>query len=142
MEAILLGASSLAGALTVLLAPDQVPAEMLAQFAVANNPLYGAAPIVERAATIMVHILSSGLIFYAIATGFRRPVWLGIIYKTALDSVAAFSQLWGVNTLGRIWTIEAIIILFGLVGWWGTRWLAEHYPEAAQKPPLETAPIG
>ncbi len=144
IEAILLGVSGLAYALAVLLAPDQVPASSLSQFAMTNNLLFDAAPIVERAATIYVHIFSAGLIFFAIATGQQRWGWLAMAYKTAIDSVAAFAQFWGVNSVGHIWTIEAIVIVFGLMGWWGTRWLAEHYPEEISPSPLEPelAPLG
>jgi uncharacterized membrane protein YhfC len=146
VEAILLGASSLASGLVVLLAPGQVPASAAAQFALASNPLYGAAPIVERAATIFVHILSAGLIFYAIRTGDRRWLWTAVVYKTALDSVAAFAQFWGVNTIGRIWTVEAIVIVFGLIGWWGTLRIARRYSALPPVSPLDpgpaTAPTG
>ena len=46
-------------------------------------------------------------------------MWLSFAFMTLLDSVAAFAQFWGVNTLSRLWTIEAAIIAFGLVAWWG-----------------------
>jgi len=146
VESILLGTSSFAGSLAVLLTPSQVPASAAAHFALASNPLYGAAPIVERAATIFVHILSAGLIFYAIATGKRRWLWTAFVYKTALDSVAAFAQFWGVNSLGRIWTIEAIVIVFGLLGSWGTLRIGRRYatlpPVSPPDPKPATAPTG
>jgi uncharacterized membrane protein YhfC len=144
VEAILLGASSLAGAVAVLVVPDQLPASAIGQFALANNPLFGLAPIIERAATIFVHILSCALIFFAIATGEHKWAWLAVVYKTALDSVAAFAQFWGVNTVGRVWTIEAIVILFGILGWWGTHRLSEHYPSPDPNTDLEPeiAPLG
>lgn len=146
VESILLGASSFAGSLAVLLTSSQVPASAAAQFALASNPLYGAAPIVERAATIFVHILSAGLIFYAIATDKRRWLWTAFVYKTALDSVAAFAQFWGVNSVGRIWTIEAIVIVFGLLGLWGTLRIGRRYatlpPVSPPDPKPATAPTG
>lgn len=146
VESILLGASSFAGSLAVLLTSSQVPASAAAQFALASNPLYGAAPIVERAATIFVHILSAGLIFYAIATDKRRWLWTAFVYKTALDSVAASAQFWGVNSVGRIWTIEAIVIVFGLLGLWGTLRIGRRYatlpPVSPPDPKPATAPTG
>lgn len=140
VEAVLIGASSFASALTVLLAPAQVPASALSQFALANNPLYGAAPIVERVATIFVHMFSAGLIFYAIAADEQRWVWLAIAYKTGLDTIAAFAQFWGVNSVARVWAIEALIIGFGVIGWWGTQWLSARYPDPRPTQPLETEP--
>jgi len=140
IEAFLLGASSFAGGLAVLLTPSQVPASAAAQFALASNPLYGAAPIVERAATIFVHILSAGLIFYAIASGNQRWLWTAFVYKTALDSVAAFAQFWGVNSVGRIWTIEAIVIVFGLLGLWGTLRIGRRYAALPLASPPDPEP--
>jgi uncharacterized membrane protein YhfC len=134
LEALLLGLSSLGSALVGLLAPDQLPPATLAQLALANNVLYGLAPIVERIATIFVHIFANVLIFYGVVTSQPRWFWTAFIYKTALDSVAAFAQFWGVNTLGHIWTIEAVIVLFGLVGWWGIRWVAQRYPDVPPDP--------
>ena len=89
----------------------------------------GLAPIVERIATIFVHILANVLIVYGVVARQPRWFWAAFVYKTALDSVAAFAQFWGVNTLGHIWTIEAVVVLFGLVGWWGIRWVAQRYPD-------------
>jgi len=42
--------------------------------------------------------------------------------------VAAFAQLWGLDALWKIWTIEAIVIVWGVLGWWGTRWVKARYP--------------
>jgi uncharacterized membrane protein YhfC len=132
LEALLLGLSSLSTSLTALLAPDQFPPDALAQLALASNILFGLAPIVERAATILVHIFSNVLLFYGVQTRQARWFWAAFFYKTALDSVAAFAQFWGVNTLARIWTIEGVIILFGLFSWWGIRWVAARYPQISK----------
>jgi uncharacterized membrane protein YhfC len=129
LEALLLGLSSLSSSLTALLAPDQFPPDALAQLALASNILFGLAPIVERIATILVHIFCNVLLFYSVQTRQVRWFWAAFFYKSALDSVAAFAQFWGVNTVARIWTIEAIVILFGLFAWWGTRWVAARYPQ-------------
>lgn len=141
VEAILLGLSSTLGSATALLVPDQLPPATVAQFELASNFLYGLAPIAERAATIFVHALSGALIFYAIATREKRWVLLAVVYKTGLDSVAAFAQFWGIGSLGRIWTIEAFIIAFGLIGWWGLRWLADRYPGQAEEAETDVVPV-
>jgi len=131
VEALLLGVSSLASTLATLLMPGAFPLEMLAAVARQGNPLYGLAPVVERAATLFVHILSNLLIFYAIHR--RRPgwFWLAFAFKTAIDSAAAFAQFWGLATLSHIWAIEAVVIAFGVVGWLGLRWLRPHFPVEA-----------
>jgi hypothetical protein len=42
--------------------------------------------------------------------------------------LACFAQFWGVETVGKLWTIEAIVLLFGFISWWGIRKIAAHYP--------------
>ncbi len=127
VEALLLGLTSLGNVLTAMLAPATIPYEGLAALAQLNNPLFGLAPIVERVATVFVHILSNVLLFYGVQKKQPGWFWLAFTYKTLIDIVAAFAQFWGVDTVERIWTIEAIFIVFGVIGWWGIRWLKPRY---------------
>jgi len=138
-EAFLLGVLSLVGILVLMLMPTAVPLASLEAAARANDPLYGLAPIVERFGTVFVHIFSNVLIFYAVAR--RKPgwFWLAFAYKTAIDAVAAFAQFWGLETLWKIWTIEGVVAVFGLIGWLGIRWLYNRYP-AASPPDAEPIP--
>ncbi len=138
-EALLLGISSLSGMLVGLFAPQTLPASALASMMQANNPLFDLAPIVERIATIFCHILSNVLLFYGAITLRSRWLWVAFAYKTLLDSVAGFAQMWGVGSLGHIWIIEAIIIVFGIIGWWGTRAVARRYPPLAAVQPVPAA---
>jgi hypothetical protein len=49
--------------------------------------------------------------------------------------VAGFAQTSGViGSVEGIWAIEAIVVLFGIVGWLGVRWLAQRYPALSQEP--------
>jgi len=132
-EALLLGLSSLFGMLVGLLAPQTLPAAAIGSMLQANNLLFDLAPIVERIATIFVHILCNVLLFYAIATRRSRWLWVSFVFKTLLDSVAGFAQLWGVGTIERIWIIEAVIIIFGILGWGGTRAVARRYPSPVEE---------
>ena len=88
----------------------------------------GLAPVVERLSVIFAHIFACVLIFYAIATGEPKWVWLGIVYKTLLDAPAGFATFWGVGAPAKLWTIEAIIAVFGLIGLWGTIQIGRRYP--------------
>jgi uncharacterized membrane protein YhfC len=139
IEALLLGVSSLSSmlaAMVISVALPPAPIEVLARL---GNILWVLAPIVERLAAIFIHICSNVLIFYAVNTRQARWFWLAFGYKTAVDALAAACvHINGINTLEHVWTIEAILILFGLAGWLGLCWLAPRY----QALPIEevTAP--
>ena len=128
IEAFLLGVGSFATALTAVLAPQLIPSEVLSQLAVMNNALYGIAPIVERFFTVWVHIFCSGLIFFAVAKRQARWFWLAFWFKSLIDALAAFAQTSGAlaSTEG-IWAIEGVVILWGILGWLGMRWLKPRY---------------
>jgi uncharacterized membrane protein YhfC len=136
IEALLLGVSSLSSmlaAMVISVALPPAPIEVLARL---GNILWGLAPIVERLAAISIHICANVLIFYAVNTRRARWFWLAFGYKTAVDALAAVCvHINGINTLGHVWTIEVILILFGLAGWLGLRWLRPRY----QALPIEEA---
>ncbi|MGC9400743.1 MAG: YhfC family glutamic-type intramembrane protease [Anaerolineae bacterium] len=132
VEALLLGVGSLIGTATALLAPTSLPLGTLRQIATANNPLYGLAPVSERFFTVLIHLFSNVLLFYGARQRESRWFWLAFAYKSGIDAVAAFAQFWGIGTVGRIWTIELIILLWGVVGWWGTRAVRDRYPPLTQ----------
>ena len=132
VEALALGVSSLASTAVALFMPASMPLAALEQIAQVNNVLYGLAPIVERFFTALIHVLTNVLLFYGVAKKEARWFWLAFAYKTGIDVVAAFGQFWGLDTLAHLWTIEAIAILWGIVGWWGTRWVKQHYPSAEE----------
>ncbi len=133
VEALLLGVSALTTVATALLAPATLPVAALAQLAATANPLFGLAPVVERAAVILVHIGATALIFYAAIRRRAGPFWLAFAGKTALDAVATAGQVWGMTTLGKLWAIEAVMVLLGAAGWAVTRWVARRYPAAIER---------
>jgi uncharacterized membrane protein YhfC len=128
VEALLLGVGSLASALVAMAAPATLPLGTLQQYALTSNPLYGLAPIWERFFTVLVHIFSNVLLFYGVRKRQARWLWLAFAYKTGIDAIAAWAQFWGLGALGRLWTIEAIVALWGLAGWLGTRAVRASYP--------------
>jgi len=134
VEALLLGLGSLASIAAALANPSAIGPDVLASLAHQNSPLYSLAPVVERVAAMGVHVFANVLVFYAVRRRQLRWFWLAFIYKTAVDSVAAFAQLWGVSTLGRLWAVEAIVIVFGVIGFWGIRRVARAYRAAPAAP--------
>ncbi|MCX7682370.1 MAG: YhfC family intramembrane metalloprotease, partial [Anaerolineae bacterium] len=127
VEALMLGLSSLGNVATAMIAPSFFPPAALEEFAKLSNALYILAPIVERFFTVLVHVLSNVLLFYAVARRQPRWFWLAFVYKTLIDTVAAYAQITGL-TLGKIWAVEAVVAVWGALGWWGTSLIARHYP--------------
>lgn len=128
MEALLLGASSLANVVIGMTSPEALPLAALEQIARANNALYGLAPVSERFFTVLIHAFTNVLLFYGVVKEDPRGFWIGFAYKSGIDVVAAFAQFWGIDTVGRIWLIEAIVALWGAAGWWGIRRVKAQYP--------------
>lgn len=127
IEALLLGLAGLGSALVAMLSPESLPVYTLGSLASNVTLGMGLAPIVERLSVIFAHIFSCVLIFYAIASGEAKWGWLAILYKTLLDTPAGFAAFWGAGTIEKIWTLEAVIAIFGLVGLWGTLQVARRY---------------
>jgi uncharacterized membrane protein YhfC len=131
IEALLLGLTGLVSALVGISSPDSLPISTLGSLAHNATLVMGLAPVVERLFVIFAHIFSCVLIFYAIASGETKWAWFAILYKTLLDTPAAFANFWGVaNSAGRMWTIEAVIAFIGLIGLWGTIQIARRYPQS------------
>lgn len=127
IEALLLGLAGFGSSLVALLSPDLLPVSALG--GLANNATLGMglAPIIERLSVIFAHIFSCVLIFYAISSGESKWGWIAILYKTLLDTPGGFAAFWGTGTLEKIWTLEAVIAIFGLIGLWGTLQIARRY---------------
>jgi uncharacterized membrane protein YhfC len=140
-EAILLGIGSLSGVSYSLLNSSAMPLSALESLSQTANLLYDLAPISERFFTILVHIFSSLLIFYAAVQHKQRWMWLAFVYKTLFDSVAAYAQLTGIlYSLGNLWLVELVIIVFGVAGWFGIQYLCRRYPSPQPAPAQEPSP--
>jgi uncharacterized membrane protein YhfC len=126
-EAIVLGLNTLATMLTALLAPALIPPDAMQELAAANTLWLNLMPISERFFTILVHIFAKVLIFYAVATRQARWFWLSFAYMTLIDVAAAWAQLAGLTT-ARILVTEMFVAVWGIIGWLGTRWVAQRYP--------------
>ena len=131
VEAFVLGLNSTVTMAAVLAQPQAVGQDVLQGIAAQSGALWGLATIWERFFTILVHVFCNVLIFYALVSDESRWFWLSFVYKTALDGVASWAQFWGLSTLGHVWTIEAVIAVFGLIACWGTRRVIGRYPPQA-----------
>jgi uncharacterized membrane protein YhfC len=126
-EALLLGLASLTSSLVALISPQTLGAAALQNLALTKNILYDLGPIAERFGTILVHMVCNLLLFYGVLRGQARWMWVSFAYKSLLDTVAGFAQFWGVETVGKLWVIEGLILVFGILAWWGIRKISQHY---------------
>lgn len=131
MEALFFGVVSLSSTLASMLITMVHP---LAPEAAARlgSILWVAAPVVERLAAVLIHTCANVLIFYAVLTRQPRWFWIAFCCKMAVDATAAaFVHIIGIETLGRAWAFEAVMILCALAAWLGLRWLAPRYQALA-----------
>jgi uncharacterized membrane protein YhfC len=130
LEAFLLGLVSLLQSTVAILTPGSLPPSSLAILLQTGNFVYGFGPISERIFTTLCHILACVLMFYAVNKKQARWLWVSFVFMSVLDTVGAFGQFWGVETVSKLWTIEAAIVAFGLIAWWGSRRIKKDYQNA------------
>ncbi len=141
VEALLLGFSGLLPAIVALTSPAVLPVPTLGGLARSGQLVIGLAAVVERLFVIFAHIFANVLIFYAIVSRQSKWGWLAILYKTLLDAPGGFAAFYGTETAAKLWSIEAAIAVFGLIGLAGTIAIAKRYPrEEAQPTAEETGP--
>jgi uncharacterized membrane protein YhfC len=89
----------------------------MARYAGSNGLISIPLPIIERAAALVVHVLSSVLLIYAVRRRQQRWFWLAFAYKTAVDGFAGWAILaWKVTeSVGKVAVLEAVMILFALI---------------------------
>lgn len=122
VEALLLGIVGLANGLLILFVPAIIPPVTSLPFVIA--------PVWERFFAVFIHIFTNVLLFYGAVKLQARRFWLAFAYKTAVDAVATFGIVWGLNAVDHLWLFESVVALFGIAGWLGTRWVRARYPGA------------
>jgi uncharacterized membrane protein YhfC len=139
-EALYLGIGYFNSIVTALTNPTAVSEAALANLTLLRNPLYGLAPLVDRISAILVHIFCVVLLFYGVASAQARWLWLSFAYKTLVDAIAAFAYFWGLETLSKLWALEALILLLACFAWWGTLQVKRRYPQP-QEPDSSKNPV-
>jgi uncharacterized membrane protein YhfC len=141
-EALYLGFSGLASSVPALVAPQSLQVDALNSLRILNNPLYSLAPATDRFPATLVHIYGNVLLFYGVASGQARWLWISIAYKSLVDTVAAFAIFWGVQTLPELWAMEAVLWVFGCIAWWGIQKIQQQYIlTQIPDPAVQTAPL-
>jgi hypothetical protein len=86
--------------------------------------------------------LCSVLLFYGVTSGQARWFWLSFVYKTLVDTIVAFAQFWGTETLLKLWAIDALILAFGCLAWWGINFISQRYnPAQTAKHVTQAVPV-
>jgi uncharacterized membrane protein YhfC len=138
IEAFLLGLFSLIVITLIILIPDKLPPELLQSASSGSNSIWIIpAPILERASAVLLHTFSCVLIIYAVQTRKWKWFWVSFIYKTAADAIAGFVQLtYGSGNLTTLntWMLEAVFLIFGLVGFWGLRSFRSDWTNKEEQP--------
>ncbi len=127
VEALYLGSDDLASIITVLSSPQSVSQSALNNLQLLSNPLYGLAPIADRLIAMLAHIFCNALLFYGVAAGQARWLWISFAFKSLLDAIVGFAYYWGLDTLLRLWLIEGICLALCVAAWWGTLQIRRRY---------------
>ncbi len=129
-EALYMGFDTLATIIPALKSPQSIPQSALDNLLLLSNPLYGLASIADRLGAILAHIFCNALLFYGVTSGKSRWLWISFAFKSLLDAIVGFAYFWGTETLLKLWTIEGVVLAFGLAAWLGTREIQRRYTPA------------
>ncbi len=127
IEAIVLGFSSIVSVTMIALFPESMPAKVLNMIDPSKLWVIPA-PIVERISAIIIHIFSTALIVYAFLTKRFRWFWASFVYKTFVDSIAAWFSLNGYGgKVTELYLLELEFVIIALFGYIGLKILKEKW---------------
>jgi uncharacterized membrane protein YhfC len=121
IEAFLLGLGSLVSIVLLLAAPGLISVgtrDAMVQTLRNEGIISIFLAIVERGATLFVHVLASVLLIYAVRRRQQRWFWLAFVYKTAVDGIAGgwATLAWKVTeSTGKVAVLELVVVLFALI---------------------------
>lgn len=132
-EAIFLGLSSFMSILALIIFPsiiESLPVEyqlqVLSQLEMGTEIIL--APILERVFVMLAHVFAAVLVFMAVRS---RKIWylfLSILFKTLLDGILPWlSYTLGAGDVVSIYLMEVPIIIIGMIGYFGMRWLKPRF---------------
>lgn len=146
-EAMVLGFTSLINILvfvvspeSVNLAPPQQRELLIQQFSMGLAII--PAPIIERLFTLLAHIFSAILIIYAVQVNKAGYLLASFVYKSLLDGMIPWlNQNIGIGSLQGIYTIELMVVIYGLGGLIGTLIMGKRFGKPV-KPGLSFKKVG
>ena len=136
-EAIVLGFSSFASVLALLLSPSlqgTLTPAVLAQFAPAFIPL----PVIERVFTLFIHVFAVVLVVYADRCRKLRWLWLSVFLKTITDgALPLFAYSFTGPGIRSVLPVEGYIAVLGIISLAGLYLIQERFNELPVIPELE-----
>jgi len=132
-ESIFIGFSSFTSILVFVIFPtivESIPPEyqlqLLSQLNMGTEIIF--APILERLFVLFAHIFSTVLVFMAVRSKKMFYLVISILYKTLLDGIIPWlNYTLGTGDIVSIYLIEVPIIIIGLIGYFGIRWLKPRF---------------
>lgn len=127
VEAFLLGAAYFVGVLLTMVFFDRLPPDVRDEVvrALGGSPVGIPLPIIERAAALLIHVISCAFIIRAVQTGQWRWFWVAFGYKAVVDGLAAWAvDAWRVReSIGKMALLEAVFCVLALAGLIGLVWV-------------------
>lgn len=128
IEAFIIGLSSFAGILFVMVFPGSVPAAAVSAFDAPTITIF--AGIIERISTVMIHLACSLLIVYATKTNRIIYFLYAFFYKTALDGIVPFiAHNANPKDAYTLYMFEIPILLLGALSLWILPWIRDKMKE-------------
>jgi uncharacterized membrane protein YhfC len=134
IEAFLLGFFSFINILALIISPDLIstlPADqqeyILGQLNMSTLIIF--APIIERTATMLIHIFAALLVVYSVKQ--KKFVYFiaSFLYKTVVDGMVPLLAFYIGTTMLDVYLIEIPIVILGLIGYLGIVWIKKKYPK-------------
>ncbi len=138
-EALYQGVPSLVSSISALAAPQSLSEAALISYQSLNDPLIALAPATDRFAATLVHIFGNVLLFYGVASGQARWMWVAFIVKSLVDILAVCLMIVGIPSVAILWAMEGVLLVIGLVCWWGTGAIERRYPAVFAAEPSTAA---
>ncbi len=126
-EALYQGIPSLVSSISALAAPQALSEAALSSYQVVNDPLIALAPATDRFAATLVHIFGNVLLFYGVVSGQARWMWVSFAVKSLVDVLAVCLMIVGIPSVAILWAMEAVLLVTGLLCWWGIRRVQRRY---------------
>ena len=135
IEAFLLGFLSFIDILVFVLFPDMITAlpvdqqaSLLSQLNITTWIIF--VPIIERVSVLFIHIFAALLVIYSVKV--KKPIYflVSFIYKAITDGMIPLLLFYiGTATLLSSYIIEIPVIILGLIGYFGIKWIKKKFPK-------------